>query len=368
MKKKSLTLWAALRLHRILTRANRGESPDWMTSLSLLLDQQRTMERCWRLYRTAMSHGWTHSAELLSIRLQWHITQINSASRTTRPPGTVDPTATDVPGVADILAEIRYLTDEFSEVEILPKEGRIDVTTDEITLEDVCLGRFAIQLHFDVFSQRRDASAFTIFAKDPNPASSDNTCTHPHVRGERLCAGDARGPISYALAEGRIGDAFQLVNRVLHTYNRASPYVALGDWDGQPCSDCGRSTSSDGAYCCNHCDQEYCDNCIRSCDRCDASICLGCAGSNDDGERLCPKCKELDDKKREEANEEEAEETEDDPVHDPAPEQPQPQTETSHAHSHFRDISDPQPVGPAGGTTDGEAGAGTAGVSDAQAA
>ena len=121
-----------------------------------------------------------------------------------------------------------------------PKEKRkIDVTTEEITLENVCLGAFCIQLHFERLARRRDASAFAIIAEDPNPPSGDSACTHPHVRDEALCAGDAAAPISHALADGRVGDAFQLINRVLHTYNSGSPYVSLSDWESRTCTDCG---------------------------------------------------------------------------------------------------------------------------------
>ena len=233
--------------------------------------------------------------------------------------------------MADILSEIRSLDGEFDEVEIDAQERRISVTTGDIVLEDTALGAFSIQLHFDRLATRRDASAFMIVALEANPACSDSSCTHPHVQDKCLCAGDATTPISHALADGRIGDAFQLINRVLHTYNGASAYVALSDWDGHECPDCGRTTSSEGLYYCSHCDRDYCDECMRSCDHCEESVCLGCATRNDDGERLCPKCIELD--KQEEEAEVEATAS-DDSDFDPDEGEPQPSTETIHECSH----------------------------------
>jgi hypothetical protein len=46
---------------------------------------------------------------------------------------------------------------------------------------------------------------------DPHPSSRNNEVTHPHVSGERLCAGDAGAAIEAAIASGRICDFFVLV-------------------------------------------------------------------------------------------------------------------------------------------------------------
>ncbi|HET6248080.1 MAG TPA: hypothetical protein VFE47_10320, partial [Tepidisphaeraceae bacterium] len=185
-------------------------------------------------------------------RLLSDIAQVNAASKITRPTRMAD-----VPTTADILAEIRQLRDEFDDVEINARERRIEVTTDAITLEDVTLGEFCIQLHLDRLARHRDVSAFVIVAEDANAASSDSSCTHPHVSGKALCAGDATVPLSNALAEGRISDAFQLINRVLHTYNPSSAYVSLDAWDGRSCTDCGRSISSDDLYFCDACGEDH---------------------------------------------------------------------------------------------------------------
>jgi hypothetical protein len=301
------------------------------------------------MYRKAQSRGWTHTAEILLQRLVSDIAAVNSASRALRPPRLAD-----LPAVPDILAEITHLQDEFDEVDILPKEGRIDVTTDAITLEDVCLGPFCIQLHFERLAKRRDVSAFMIVAQEANPASSDSQYTHPHVSGESLCAGDAVVPISSALAEGRIGDAFQLVNRVLHTYNPGSAYVSLDSWDGIDCPDCGNTTSGDSLYNCDHCDQSYCDNCIRTCDQCETPVCGGCSTTADDGSRLCPKCKELADQEPDEFNDDEEDNTivPDDPDDDSTEEQPQPPTEIHHEQSHAPDHTDSRRAELPGGTAD----------------
>jgi hypothetical protein len=156
----------------------------------------------------------------------------------------------------------------------------------------------------------------------------------------------------------------------LHTYNGGSAYVSLSDWDGRDCGDCGNTTPSDYLYACELCSSDFCEDCIRTCDRCDRSVCCNCSESNEDGDRLWPKCKILDDQEREKEDEEEEETpVSDDPIHDPAEKEPQPTTETIHEHSH----SNPSETRPAavelpGGTPDGDGRTVTVNVSPAQAA
>jgi hypothetical protein len=349
MKKKDPALWAACRLHRILGHASRHLNAVCISSLPNLLSEQLAVQRCWRLYEKAQSRGWMFSADTFLKRLFSHIDLVHSASRDIHPARVIPR-----PTVADILSELDQLQDEFDVVEIDAKHKRIDVTTDAITLEDVRLGAFRIRLHFDRLARRRDSSAFVIIAEDENPAAGDSTCTHPHVRNESLCAGEATVPISNALSEGRIGDAIQLINRVLHTYNSGSAYVSLEDWDGRACSDCDNITSSESLSSCNECKGDFCDDCIRTCDRCEQSVCDGCSHVDDNGDRLCPECKRLDDEESEETHEEEQTPVSDDPVHDPTEEeQPQPSTETIHEHSQSPETLPPGIQLP-GGTTDGD--------------
>lgn len=344
MKAKDPALWAALRLYRILTHARSSAKAEALSSFSSLLEAQKAVEESLRLYLKAQSRGWMCAAEVHCRWLILNIAAVNGESTDVFPPRIAP-----VPAVADLLAELHCLQDEFDRVEILPREKRIAVTTDDIVLEDVRLGAFSIQLHLDRLVSRKEASAFQIVAIAANPASSDSSVTHPHVNSKSLCAGDASAPIAHALAEGRICDAFQLVNRVLHTYNGSSAYVALGDWESSACSDCGRSQSSDELYCCEQCNDDFCDECIRRCECCSQSICLECSDTNVDGDRLCPKCKKLDDQEREEADEAEAEEEEeiaapdedDFNFHPDEDQQPQPPTEIPHEHFNAPDVAIP---------------------------
>ena len=180
------------------------------------------------------------------------------------------------PTLRDLYDDLAQLHREFPEVELDLKAGVVAVTTEEIELKGVFLGAFKIELHLERLVKLADSSAFVITALDPHSAGSNKEVTHPHVRDSEVCAGDATVPISTALREGRLVDAFLALNSVLHTYNSRSPFVSLDEWDGISCADCDGTFDSEQIYTCNSCDQAFCDDCTRSCDVCEATFCREC--------------------------------------------------------------------------------------------
>ncbi len=163
-----------------------------------------------------------------------------------------------------------------------PEEGKLRVETPVITLGDICLGAFAIDL-----KQKGNGISiqrFEIVALQPEPASTDSTVTHPHVKDGELCAGDAKVPIKAALESGRITDAFLLIQSTLLTYNSRSAYVKLDQWHGISCSDCSRTINPDDSYSCQGCDHHLCDQCYSSCSSCSSTFCPECI-------RGCSSCK-----------------------------------------------------------------------------
>lgn len=183
----------------------------------------------------------------------------------------------------DILADLRQLETEFGGAKYDPQRQTLSVTTEAIELEDVYLGDFQIILQLARLGDRR--AAYHVIALNPHPAGCNSLVTHPHVSDEHLCEGDAMAPIASALAQGRLCDFFLLVRSVLTTYNRYSPYVALEEWYGRSCHDCGSSVNDDDICHCQSCEQDFCDGCISYCRCCDDSYCLGCL-------QECPICEE----------------------------------------------------------------------------
>ena len=194
--------------------------------------------------------------------------------------------APTVPTPRELMLELRQVKQEFGEYVYDSEAQTLSVETDPIELEGIDLGAFRIELHLDRLGSKRQQSALRIVALDANPPTNNESVTHPHVSDENLCAGDATTAIEAALASGRIADVFMLVRSVLTTYNPHSPYVALENWHGAPCAECGYVTSDeDDLYSCQGCDESVCSECVVHCKCCDTWICPGCA-------QTCPLCDE----------------------------------------------------------------------------
>ena len=192
----------------------------------------------------------------------------------------------ETPTLSVIVDELRQLQDEFGGVELEKAENALSVITESITLEDVPLGPFKIQLELNKLDQLYSSSPYRVIALEPNPAATDSAVTHPHVNCEKLCEGDGCAAIRAAIEEGRICDFFTLVRSILNTYSADSPYVALDDWDGTSCYDCGYTVSSEDRYYCYRCEHDYCADCSSYCRDCEETICLGCGGQ-------CSYCEEF---------------------------------------------------------------------------
>lgn len=199
--------------------------------------------------------------------------------------------ASHIPSLGEWLAEVRQLEAEFGAVEVRWREAEIRVVTEPVTLRGVELGSFAIAFGWDRVGRTSAARCFEVMALEPNPAAGRDEVTHPHVQGVELCAGDATRPLERALADGRLGDAFLIVRSVLTTYNPASAYVLLAEWDGVACADCGRRVDPDDRSACEGCDADLCESCSGSCATCPAPRCASCLGTCDTCRAACcPGC------------------------------------------------------------------------------
>lgn len=191
------------------------------------------------------------------------------------------------PGPGAFLEELSQVEDDFDDFSIDWKNKAVSATTEPITLQDIYLGPFAIQFHWERLLHQPGSDCFDIVALDPHPAAANDRVTHPHVKDRSLCAGDASVPIRKALEQGRLADAFYLVRSVLEHYNPGSPHIALDDWEGTPCHDCGRNVSDDERWCCEGCGCDFCDDCMGNCACCDATRCHGCLMRCDACEEPC---------------------------------------------------------------------------------
>ena len=228
------------------------------------------------------TRSWNHAAGLLNERLERAVERcadrLQEIRRQVSGSGRLAPLQT----LREIFADLAALSDEFEGVAVDASSRTVSVTTDAIVLEDINLGPFEIRLHWDRIGKRRP---YEVVALEPNPAGESSETTHPHVKGEQLCEGDGRASIDRALRAGRLVDFFQIVSRILDTYNSGSAYVSLSNWNGSPCADCGDVVSDDDQYTCDRCGDLLCRECLSSCAKCDAICCHSCTN-------YCRSCEE----------------------------------------------------------------------------
>ena len=246
-----------------------------------LLDQVDRIRTGRQKQAICMSRGWSAAATKIVRGLEaglrdmpYHVSNTQQA---------INARDTKIPTVRDIAEELRQLEDEFAQVDCDPSNRTVSVVTEPIELEGIYLGPFEVRLHIGRIASDIPQASFDVIALDPHPAAPNNVVTHPHVSDEQMCCGDASLPIKAAVEDGRLSDLFCLIRSVLETYNGDSPYVALSNWHGRPCYDCGYTLPEDEGYWCSSCERDFCDECSSCCSGCDETMCGGCLTE-------CPVC------------------------------------------------------------------------------
>jgi hypothetical protein len=194
------------------------------------------------------------------------------------------------PNLREIVSDLETLETEFPKVVVDLHRKTLSVVTDDIVLKEVCLGPFEIRLDFD---RLQFSCPYAVTALEPNPAAGSSSTTHPHVRNDVLCEGEAKLALQAALRELRLLDFFVVVRQVLENYNPDSAFVSLRNWEGIRCPDCGESLPSDDMSCCEQCDSDVCGSCSCSClgGQCGRSLCAGCVSRcSDCGDGYCRRC------------------------------------------------------------------------------
>ena len=292
-------LRAAVQIHAAIVRMNAQPLPppnlaNW------------SWEQCLRLVRqieAAQQRGWNHAAVQLQQRLPDAIRQFQRGLESDLRDTMLNARTAAKPTLNDVFQSIRSLPEDFPSVRIDLRRRLLCVQTAPVTLEDIELGPFEVQLDW---SRIGAPQPYKVLALEPYAAECNSSATHPHVQDGSLCEGDGRQAILQALAQGRLDDFFQVISSILHTYNAGSAFVRLEDWSGTPCADCGYSVSIEESTCCTrcgstvcgecdrycrHCNDVYCDSCTEACQGCSSSYCSAClelcSGCR---ESFCPEC------------------------------------------------------------------------------
>jgi hypothetical protein len=278
-----ILLRAAESIRSQLTRAvatlDETELPvaQWIECQTLARQLHRAAKCGWVNAQSIVRDRLERELERFLERLQEVVRQVSSSQRRPAPPT-----------AGAVFSELSALSDEFGSATVDLPNRTISVSTEPIVLVEIDLGPFEIRLHWNRIGERRP---YDVVALDPNPARESGDTTHPHVRGEQLCEGDGRISIERALQAGRLLDFFQIVSRILDTYNSGSAYVSLSGWDGSPCADCGDLLREDDEYVFDRCSDMLCRECLTSCERCDAVCCHTCTNYCRGCEaQLCSRC------------------------------------------------------------------------------
>jgi hypothetical protein len=267
----------ARRLQEVwVARSRRDASPEHSALRNLATCQQALRQARHRM-ALGRAHGLTLILPELHQNLRARAQDLGGAVDELR--RQLERPAPDVPTIPFLVAELRQVEDEFHGLRIDWKQKTIGATTEPITLRGVALGPFEIQLYCDRLTDLTSERCFDVVALEPNPPVANDRVTHPHVKDDTLCAGNATIPLLKALEQGRIADAFCLVRSVLTHYNPGSPHVSLDAWGGLECSDCACSIDDDEAWSCEGCGDDLCADCREECTACGSIRCATCLQS-----------------------------------------------------------------------------------------
>ena len=283
MEDRKNLIRAANRIQEGLMKLKNSRYLEFMRRLTSFAGHLQELTAESRKMGASLVHGWFSAAGRCCSRtsrllndVSYSISQIQQLAEAPQK---------KAPTLSLLVEELNQVREEFGDLDFDKAKNMVSVVTESITLDDVYLGPFKIQLELKKFSELYTASPYCVIALEPNPAATDEEVTHPHVSGNKLCEGDGCVAIRTALEQGRLSDFFTMVRSILNTYNPDSPYVALIDWSGEPCYDCGYVTSRDDTYYCSYCEHDYCSECSTYCRCCDESCCVGCS-------EQCPHCED----------------------------------------------------------------------------
>jgi hypothetical protein len=243
--------------------------------------------RATELLAVAEERGWRHAGEACRRELARRLDHLSRSLEGVRME-LDEPAPARLATARDIYDDLIALQLEFPQLRVDLKAREITVATEPVTLEGVPLGAFEIVLNVARLDER---FPYRVVALQPSCPLIDDTITHPHVRDDELCEGEAAAPLRRALRERRLLDFFTIVAQTLGTYNGASAYVRLDEWTGVTCRECGDHCDPDDASYCHRCSCDLCDDCGACCDACEQLCCHDCAGPCHACERsVCGAC------------------------------------------------------------------------------
>jgi len=209
MEDKKNLIRMADKIQDSLIRLKHGRYLELMRQLTAFAGQLQELTAQSRKMGASLAKGWFSAAERCRNGVNRLLIDIPSSVSRIRQ--LTNDTQKETPNLSSLVDELNQVQDEFGSFEIDNTENTVSVITESITLDDVYLGPFRIQLELKRFSDLYTSSPYHVIALSPNPAATDETVTHPHVSNETLCEGDGCVAIKTALEQGRLSDFFTMV-------------------------------------------------------------------------------------------------------------------------------------------------------------
>jgi hypothetical protein len=236
----------------------------------------------------AIRQRWSGAAQSmrksLQAQLRWLITDLRTL--VAHLDGPADPRPLEV---RDVYDELCALSAHYADVAVNLQETTISVTIDRVTWDEIDLGRFQLVWNW---SRRGEGGELTVIALEPKCCTARADVTHPHLLEETLCVGEAASALRLAVDTGRLFDYFEIVERVLRTYNPGGAYIALSEWYGTACTGCDETSDPEDLSRCEQCAEPFCACCQTKCSACGRVICHGCAVNCTECEKpLCRLCR-----------------------------------------------------------------------------
>ena len=142
----------------------------------------------------ASRRRWLGALTQLKCELDFLFTSIQNEINAARHI-TADRDEPAIPSLSDLVGELAQIDDDFGEWSYDHRGGVLSINTEPITLEGIDLGRFAIKLEVRRLADADHHRIYQVEALEANPAEGNDGVTHPHVKNDDLCEGDAAAAI-----------------------------------------------------------------------------------------------------------------------------------------------------------------------------
>jgi len=175
----------ATKVQEALTFLDRSRYSELVRRLKGFAGQLQELTAESRKMGMALARGWFSAADRCRSRTGRLLNDISySISHVSQ---FVQEPRKKAPKLSLLVAELHQLQEEFGRVYFDNSGDTVSVVTGPVTLDDVPLGPFKIELDLGRLRELYGDRPYRVIALDPNPASTDDNVTHPHVSSQRLC-------------------------------------------------------------------------------------------------------------------------------------------------------------------------------------